>query len=421
MPKSKRLGILTVGMGAVSTTLFAGVEAVRRGLTPGVGSLTQMGHLPLVPAPGAASQSIQALLDLAKLEDLVFGGWDLIEKNAYQAAVGAGVLTRSDLAKHRKFLKGIRSFPGVADPKFTTRIEAVHEKGIIGKLAQVNAIRADIRTFLQENQCDRLVVISCMSVEVFQPPQAVHDSLAKFEHGLAHDDPNITPSQLYAYAVLSEGVPFINGTPNTVVEATAIKQLARREGLPLAGSDFKSGQTYIKTVIAGALRARLLGLSGWFSTNILGNRDGLVLEDPAAFEAKRVSKTSVLDDICDDDTYPELYDGIEHQVKIHHYGPRGDDKESWDSIDLFGWLGYGMQMKINFQCKDSILAAPLALDLVLLTDLAARQGESGVLEWLGFFFKSPGMKGKGKPSNNPAVQLPALELALRRLGRRKCK
>ncbi len=418
MSDSKKLGILTVGMGAVSTTLYAGVEAARRGLTPGIGSLTQMGQLPLLAPPGTPTQAIRELLDLAPLEDLVFGGWDLIEKDAYGAAKRAGVLSPADLKKHAKFLRDIRAMSGVADPRFTTRLEATQLKREMGKRAQVDALRADIRAFREANDCDRLVVISCMSVEIYQPPQPVHASLAAFEQGLDADDPAISPSQLYAYAVLSEGVPFINGTPNTIVETTAMHQLAVRSGVPLAGSDFKSGQTYMKTVIAGALRMRLLGLTGWFSTNILGNRDGLVLEDPAAFEAKRVSKTTVLDDICSAEEQPALYSDIEHLVKINFFGPRGDAKESWDSIDLFGWMGYEMQLKVNFQCRDSILAAPLALDLVLLTDLAARRGDKGVLAWLAFYFKTPAKGGQKDPGNNPAVQLGILERAMRRLARR---
>jgi myo-inositol-1-phosphate synthase len=418
MPRSKKLGILTVGMGAVSTTLYAGVEAARHGHTPGIGSLTQMGELPLLAPPGTPTQPIRELLDLAPLGDLVFGGWDLIEKDAYGAAKRAGVLSPTDLKKHAKFLRSIRAMPGVADARFTTRLEATEVKREVGRRAQVEALRADIRAFRETQDCARLVMISCMSVEVYQPPQPVHASLAVFELGLDEDDAAISPAQLYAYAALSEGVPFINGTPNTMVETRALQQLATRMGVPLAGSDFKSGQTYMKTVIAGALRMRLLGLTGWFSTNILGNRDGLVLEDPAAFEAKRVSKTTVLDDICSAKEQPALYSDIEHLVKINYFGPRGDAKESWDSIDLFGWMGYEMQLKVNFQCRDSILAAPLALDLVLLADLAARRGEKGVLAWLAFYFKTPAHGGQKDPGNNPAVQLGLLERAMRRLARR---
>jgi myo-inositol-1-phosphate synthase len=419
MQSSDRLGILTVGMGAVATTLYAGVEAMRRGLTPGIGSLTQIGRLPLVAPAGTPSRLISEIVDLAPLDGLVFGGWDLLEANAYQAAARAAVLSPADLARHRKFLRSVQSFPGVADPHFTTRIEPKFAKPGTSKRAHVAALRADIRRFRRQAGCDRVVVLCCMSVEVYQAPQAVHRSLAAFERGLDRDDPAIAPSQLYAYAALCEGVPFINGTPNTIVQTRALQELALRRRVPLAGSDFKSGQTYMKTIVGAALRMRLLGLTGWFSTNILGNRDGLVLEDPQAFEAKRISKTTVLDDICPAQTYPELYGRIEHLVKINYFGPRGDNKEAWDSIDLFGWLGYPMQLKINFQCRDSILAAPLALDLVLLTDLAARRGETGVLEWLAFFFKTPLTNRRAGPDNDPTVQLRTLEDAITRLGRKR--
>jgi myo-inositol-1-phosphate synthase len=419
MQSSNRLGILTVGMGAVATTLYAGVEAIRRGQTPGIGSLTQIGRLPLAGPPNAKSRPIREVVDLAPLAGVSFGGWDLLEANAYEAAARAGVLSAADLKRHGKFLRSIRAFSGVADPRFTTRIEPKYAKTGPGHRAHVAALRADIRRFRREHRCDRLVVLCCMSVEIYQAPQAVHRSLPAFEAGLDANDPAIAPSQLYAYAALGEGVPFINGTPNTIVDTAALQAFARSRRVPLAGSDFKSGQTYLKTVLAAALRMRLLGLTGWFSTNILGNRDGLVLEDPQAFEAKRVSKTTVLDDICSRRDHPELYGSIEHLVKINYFGPRGDNKEAWDSVDLFGWLGYPMQIKINFQCRDSILAAPLALDLALMTDLAARRGETGTLEWLAFFFKTPATGRRTPPGNNPAVQLRALEAALQRLGRRQ--
>jgi myo-inositol-1-phosphate synthase len=418
MQSTDRLGILTVGMGAVATTLYTGVEAARRGFTPGIGSLTQIGCLPLVAPPGTPSVPLRELLELAPLTNLVFGGWDLLEKNAYQAAARAAVLSPADLARHAKFLRAIPSFPGIADPRFTTRIEPTHVKPASSQRAQIAALRADIRTFRRTQRCQRIVVISCMSVEVYQSAQPVHRSLAAFEAGLDANDPAISPSQLYAYAALAEGVPFVNGTPNTTVDTPALQQFAKRQRLPIAGSDFKSGQTYLKTIVAAALRMRLLGLSGWFSTNILGNRDGLVLEDPQAFEAKKVSKTNVLADICSPAAHPALYSSIEHLVKINYFGPRGDNKEAWDSIDLFGWLGYPMQIKINFQCRDSILAAPLALDLVLLTDLAARRGETGVLEWLGFYFKTPAAGNRPSPGNDPTLQLRALETVLRRLAKR---
>lgn len=421
MRRSDRLGILTVGMGAVATTLYAGVEAVRRGLSPGIGSLTQLGRLPLAAPPGTPTRAISEILDLAPLAGVSFGGWDLLEDNAYRAAARAAVLSPEDLRRHRKFLHAIPAYAGVADPRFTTRIQPKFAKPAAGKRALAEALRADIRRFRRQTRSDRVVVMCCMSVEVYQTLQPVHRTLAAFERGLDANDPAISPSQLYAYAALREGVPFINGTPNTIVEAPALQALARRARVPLAGSDYKSGQTYLKTVLAAALRMRMLGLSGWFSTNILGNRDGVVLEDPQAFEAKRVSKTTVLEDICSPTAYPALYGNIEHLVKINYYGPRGDNKEAWDSVDLFGWLGYPMQLKINFQCRDSILAAPLALDLVLLADVAARRGESGALDWLAFYFKAPLARGRATPGNDPSAQLRALEAAILRLGRRRAR
>jgi myo-inositol-1-phosphate synthase len=412
-----RLGVLTVGMGAVSTTLYAGVEALRRGFAPAIGSFTQLGRVPLAAPPGTTPRKVGELLALAPLESLVFGGWDLIETNAYDSAARAGVLSRADLARHRKFLRGIAAFPGVADPRFTVRVAPRHAKRAASKQAQVDAIRADIRAFRRQQRCKRLVVLCAMSVEAYHPPGPVHQSLRAFEAGLRADDPAIAPSQLYAYAALREGAAFINGTPNVTAETPALQELARRARVPLAGSDFKSGQTYLKTVIAAGLRNRLLGLAGWFSTNIHGNRDGDVLEDPEAFAAKRATKTAVLADICRADLYPELYGHVEHLVKINYYPPRGDNKEAWDSVDLRGWLGYPMELKINFECRDSILAAPLALDLVLLADVAARAGRGGLLDWLACFFKSPAGPRGHAPGNDPGVQFALLEREVLKLAR----
>lgn len=406
-------------MGAVSTTLFAGTDALRRQLGPAIGSLTQMGRLPLTAPPGTPTRPVAEIVALAPLTSLVFGGWDLLSENAYRAAAEAGVLAPKDLARHRTFLRSIAAFPGVAHPDFTVGFKPRRVHAAVGLRAQVEALRADIRRFRREQRCERLVVISCMSVEAWRPPGPVHRSLATFEAGLTANDPAIAPSQLYAYAALSERVPFLNGTPNTTIEAPALLQLARRQGVPVAGSDFKSGQTYLKTVIAAALRNRLLGITGWFSANILGNRDGLVLEDPRAFAAKQATKTGVLADICRADLYPALYQELEHLVKIHYFPPRGDNKEAWDAIDLRGWLGYPMELKVNFECRDSILAAPLALDLVLLTDAAARAGRRGMLDWLAYFFKSPAPSGRGSPGNDPNAQLAALEREIRRLGTRR--
>ena len=414
-----RLGVFTVGMGAVATTLYAGVEAIRTGRAPAIGSLTQLGRLPLSAPPGVPGERVSTLLGLPALSNLVFGGWDLIESDAYTAAVRAGVLQPADLARHRKFLRSIHALPGVADPRFTVGLEPRRVRRGASRLAQVEALRADLRAFKRQQKCARLVVLSCMSVEAYARPGPVHRSLAAFEAGLRANDPAIAPSQLYAYAALREGAPFINGTPNTTVETPALQELARRAGLPLAGSDFKSGQTYLKTVIAAGLRNRLLGLTGWFSTNILGNRDGQVLEHPQAFEAKEATKSGVLADICRAELYPELYRDIDHRVKINFYRPRGDNKEAWDSIDLRGWLGYPMALKINFECRDSILAAPLALDLVLLADAARRRGCTGALDWLAFYFKAPLARGRTGPGNDPNVQLTLLERQIWKLAGRR--
>jgi len=412
---SGRLGIFTVGTGAVATTLFAGVEAIRTGRASAIGSLTQLGRLPIDAPPGAATRPIGEILGLARLSDLVFGGWDLVETDAYAAAVRAGVLRREDLARHRKFLRSIRPVPGVADPRFTVGLDLSRARPAPSHLEKVAALRADLGEFKRRERCSRLVVLSCMSVEAYARPGRVHRSLAAFEAGLRADDPAISPSQLYAYAALKEGAPFVNGTTNVTVETPALQELARRSGLPIAGSDFKSGQTYLKTAVAAALRNRLLGLTGWFSMNILGNRDGLVLQNPQAFEAKETTKSGVLADICRADLYPELYGDIQHLVRINYFKPRGDNKEAWDAIDLCGWLGYPMALKINFECRDSILAAPLALDLVLFADAAARHGLSGVQDWLAFYFKAPAPGKKPGTSNDPVVQLKALEKQVRRL------
>ncbi len=413
--KPASLGIITVGMGAVASTLFAGVEAIRKNGAPAIGSLTQLGRLPLDAAPGETTVKISELLDLTPLDEIVFGAWDLLEKDAYEAAKHAGVLNQADLARHRKFLKTIQSMPGVVAPRFTVGIDPTRVKSAKGLQAQVEALRADLRDFKRLHRCKRLIVLCCMSVEAYVSPGPVHASLKAFEAGLKADDPSIAPSQLYAYAVLSEGIPFVNGTPNVIVEVPALRELAKKKKAPLAGSDFKSGQTYMKTVLAAGFRNRLLGLTGWFSTNILGNRDGIVLENPQAFEAKKISKSGVISDLCPADHYPELYGNIEHLVKINYFGPRGDNKEAWDAIDLQGWLGYPMAIKVNFECRDSILASPLALDLLLLSDLAARQGYSGVLDWLAFYFKTPAVAKDKSPGNDPNKQLVLLEKEICRL------
>jgi myo-inositol-1-phosphate synthase len=375
-------------LGAVTTTFIAGVDAVSRRRRVPVGSLTQLGHLQ--SENGEDLGRIADALDLASLPDLVFGVWDPYSDNGYQAARRAGVLGSEDLDAARPTLEAIEPMPAVFDPAWVSRLERTDNVKTGANLMDLaEQVMEDIERFSAINSCSRLVMVWCASTEAFSEPGPVHQSLDAFERGLKESDPSIAPSQIYAYAALRTGVPFANGAPNLTAEIPALRRLAERNGVPIAGKDFKTGQTMIKTAIAPALRARVLGLSGWYSTNILGNRDGEVLDDPANFRTKEVSKLGVLEDILLPERHPELYGDIHHQVRINYYPPRGDDKEGWDSIDLFGWMGYPMQIKIDFLCKDSILAAPIVLDLALLLDLAARRGGTGVQDWLGFFFKSP--------------------------------
>ncbi len=385
-PAQGPLGVLIPGLGAVTTTLIAGVDAVRSGRAVAVGSLTQIGHLR--DEAGDDLGRIGDVLDLASLDDLVFGAWDPYGDDGYQAARRAGVLRAEDLEAARSALEVIEPMPAVFDPKWVSRLEGTDNlKTGANFMDLAEQVIEDIERF--GNSCSRLVMVWCASTEAFSEPEAVHQSLDAFERGLKESDGAIAPSQIYAYAALRLGVPFANGAPNLTVEVPALRELAERNGVPIAGKDFKTGQTMIKTAIAPALRARVLGLNGWYSTNILGNRDGEVLDDPANFRSKEVSKLGVLEEILQPDLHPDLYGEMHHQVRINYYPPRGDDKEGWDNIDLFGWMGYPMQIKVDFLCKDSILAAPIALDLALLLDLAARHGNTGIQEWLGFYLKSP--------------------------------
>ncbi len=382
----ERLAVLLPGMGAVATTDIAGVEAVKRQLAKPIGSLTQLGHLR--DEEGRPGARLADALPLASLDDLVFGGWDPIPDDAYQAARRAGVIDARLLEPIRPALEAVRPMPAVFDPAWVRRLDGPNVKR--GSLrARAEALRADMAGFLERNRCGRGVVVWTGSTEVYALPGPAHQSLKSFEAALDRDDPTIAPSMVYAWAALKSRLPFLNGAPNLSADVPALRELADREGVPTGGKDFKTGQTLMKTTIAPMLSARLLGLEGWFSTNILGNRDGQVLDDEDAFRTKEVSKLGVLDEILDAGRHPELYGEVEHKVTIHYYPPRGDNKEGWDAIDIFGWLGYPMQIKVNFQCRDSILAAPLVLDLALLTDLAQRAGEKGPLEWLSFFFKSP--------------------------------
>ena len=405
----EKLAVLTPGMGAVATTAIAGVAAVRRGLAVPVGSLTQLGELP----GSGQGERLRDALPLAPLGDLVFGGWDPIPDDVYSAAVRAKVLSSEHLDPLREELSAIRPMPAVFDKAWVRRLDGPNVKtGTLREKAE--ALVGDMRGFMERNRCARGVVVWTGSTEVYAEHGPAHQTAKAFEAALDRSDPTIAPSMVYAWAALQAGLPFLNGAPNLSQDVPGLRELAERNGVPTAGKDFKTGQTLMKTTLAPMLRARLLGLDGWFSTNILGNRDGEVLDDAASFKTKEVSKLGVLDQILSPERHPELYRDVEHKVTIHYYPPRGDNKEGWDAIDIFGWLGYPMHIKVNFQCRDSILAAPLVLDLALLADLAKRAGEAGPQEWLSFFFKSP-VTAPGKlPVHDLFQQQAALDAQLRR-------
>ncbi|MET0341469.1 MAG: inositol-3-phosphate synthase [Polyangiales bacterium] len=384
-----KLGVLLPGMGAVGTTFIAGCLLARRGLAQPVGSLTQMGTIRLGKRTEARAPLIKDFVSLASLDDLVFGGWDLFPDNAYEAACTAEVLTSEHLSLVREELEQIKPMPAVFFPEFVKRLRGENVKSSNDKWQLAEEVREDIRRFKRDNGLDRAVAVWCGSTEVHFEPSEVHATLASFERGLKESHPAISPSMIYAYACLQEDVGFCNGAPNLTVELGAIRELAQKRKLPISGKDFKTGQTLMKTVLAPGLRQRMLGIRGWFSTNILGNRDGEVLDDPDSFKTKEVSKLGVLETILQPELHPTLYGNMYHKVRIEYYPPRGDQKEGWDNLDIFGWLGYPMQIKIDFLCRDSILAAPIVLDLALFTDLAQRAGLSGVQEWLSFYYKSP--------------------------------
>ena len=397
-PATGRLGVLTPGMGAVASTFIAGVLAARQGLGPPIGSISQMAHIRLGDKAEGRNPLISDFAPLAGLDDLVFGGWDPLSANVLEAARACGVLSERDLGRISAEMEGIVAMDAVFDRRWVSRLDGVRVKPAASKREQAQALMDDIEAFRAENDCDRLVMVWCGSTEAFSEPTDVHSSVESFEAGLAADDPDIAPSQIYAYAALQSDVPFANGAPNLTVDLPWARQLARARGVPIAGKDFKTGQTLIKTMLAPGFKARMLGLRGWYSTNILGNRDGEVLDAPENFKSKEVSKLGVLDTILQPDVYPDLYGEIHHVVRINYYPPRGDNKEGWDNIDIFGWLGYPMQIKVDFLCRDSILAAPIVLDLALFLDLAARAGASGVQEWLSFYFKAP---QPSSPSSDP--------------------
>ena len=400
-PPKGKLGVLMPGMGAVSTTFMAGVELVRRGESVPVGSLTQLGTIRLGKRTEGRVPKIKDLVPLAKLDDLVFGGWDVFPDDAYQAALKAGVLDSKDLTKVQKFLKTIKPMKAAFDQNFVKNLQGTNVKKGKTKFDLAEQIRQDIRDFKKKNKCDRLVMVWCASTEVFLKAEAVHKDLASFEKGMKDNHPAIAPSMLYAWAAISEGVPFANGAPNLTVDIPALEEYAKAKQVPIGGKDFKTGQTLLKTVLAPAFKARMLGLNGWFSTNILGNRDGEVLDDPGSFKTKEESKLGALEYILQPNIYPDLYGKIHHKVRINYYPPRGDNKEGWDNIDIFGWLGYPMQIKVDFLCRDSILAAPIVLDLALFFDLAKRAGMRGIQEWLSFYFKSPMCAPRTLPRARP--------------------
>jgi myo-inositol-1-phosphate synthase len=412
-PPKGKLGILTPGMGAVATTFMAGVELVRRGHSKPIGSLTQLGTIRLGKRTEGKSPKIHDFVKLASLNDIVFGGWDVFPDNAYQAAVKAGVLESKDLEKVAKFLAKIKPMKAVFDQNYVKKLNGPHVKKGKNKFDLANQLREDIRAFKKTNKLDRVVIVWCGSTEIFLKAEDVHKTLASFEKGMKENHPSIAPSMLYAYAAIAEGVPFANGAPNLTVDIPAIQEFAHAKNVPIGGKDFKTGQTFMKTVLAPGFKARMLGLDGWFSTNILGNRDGEVLDDPGSFKTKEESKLGALEYILQPKLYPELYGKFTHKVRINYYPPRGDNKEGWDNIDIFGWLGYPMQIKVDFLCRDSILAAPIVLDLALFFDLAQRAGMRGIQEWLSFYFKSPMCAAELYPEHDLFIQLMKLKNTLR--------
>jgi myo-inositol-1-phosphate synthase len=413
-PAEGRLGVLCVGLGAVATTLIAGVELIRRGMGEPVGSLTQLGTVRLGRRTEGRTPLVKELVSLAALDDLVFGAWDVYPDDAYVSAVNAGVL---DVHRHLEpvadALRAITPMTAAFDPSYVKRLDGTHTKGAIPRRAMLEALRDDIRSFREANACDRLVMLWCGSTEVYIELGPAHADLTAFEAAIDAEDPSISPSMLYAYAALLEGVPFANGAPNLTVDVPALREFSSATGVPICGKDFKTGQTMVKTVLAPMFKTRMLGMHGWYSTNILGNRDGEVLDDPESFKSKEHSKLGVLDTILQPELYPSLYSDLHHVVRINYYPPRGDNKEGWDNIDFFGWLGYPMQMKVDFLCRDSILAAPLALDLVLLLDLAQRAGMGGIQEWLSFYFKSPQVAPGLYPEHDLFIQHTKLKNTLR--------
>jgi myo-inositol-1-phosphate synthase len=412
-PPAGTLGVLLVGLGAVSTTTIAGVCTIRQGLAPPIGSLTQMGTIRLGRRDEGRVPRIKDFVPLADLQDIVFGGWDIFEEDCYAAARTAGVLDQTQLDRVRAELEAVRPMPAVFDQRYVRRLDGPNVKKGKNKRDLAEQVVADIRGFKEKHRCDRLVMVWCGSTEVYMKQTDVHATIASFEKGLEASDDAIPSSMVYAYAAIREGIPFANAAPNLTADIPALLELAARTKAPLAGNDMKTGQTLIKTIIAPGLKARLLGVRGWYSTNILGNRDGEVLDDPESFKTKEESKKSALDYIFQPQLYPDLYKDLCHVVRINYYPPRGDNKEGWDNIDLVGWLGYPMQLKINFLCRDSILAAPIVLDSALFLDLAKRAGMAGIQEWLSFYFKAPMHAPEVYPEHDLFIQLMKLKNTLR--------
>jgi myo-inositol-1-phosphate synthase len=414
-PAKGKLGVLLPGMGAVATTFIAGVEAARRGVAKPIGSLTQMGTIRLGKRTDNRSPAIKDFVPLASLDDVVFGGWDIYKDNAYEAARNAGVLNATHLGALKPFLETIKPWPACFDPAYVKKLHGENVKKGKTKRDLADQISDDIERFRKQNKLARLVMVWCGSTEIYKEAGEVHSTLKKFEKGLEQNHVDIPPSMIYAYCAIKAGIPYANGAPNLSADVPALMDLAKKTGTPIGGKDFKTGQTLMKTILAPGFKARLLGMEGWYSTNILGNRDGEVLDDPESFKTKEVSKLGVLEHILQPSVYPDLYGKIHHVVRINYYPPRGDNKEGWDNIDIFGWLGYPMQIKVDFLCRDSILAAPIVLDLALFFDLAKRAGMSGIQEWLSFYFKSPMCAPGLYPEHDLFIQLMKLKNTLRYL------
>jgi myo-inositol-1-phosphate synthase len=412
-PAEGKLGVLLVGLGAVSTTTIAGVESMRRGLAKPIGSLTQTATIRLGKRTDHRSPLIKDVVPLADLSDIVFGAWDPIPDDAYASALNCGVLRPEHLEPVADFLKSIKPMPAVFDKAYVKKLDGTNVKTGENKFDLAEQLRADIRKFKEENGCDRLTMVWAASTEIFLTPDPVHATVESLEQAMRDNHPSVAPSMLYAWAALQEGVPFANGAPNLTVDIPAMVELAARNQVPIAGKDFKTGQTLMKTILAPGLKVRMLGLNGWFSTNILGNRDGEVLDDPESFKTKEESKLGALEHILQPEMYPDLYGNMYHKVRINYYPPRGDNKEGWDNIDIFGWMGYPMQIKIDFLCRDSILAAPIVLDLALFMDLAARARMSGIQEWLSFYLKAPQVAAGLYPEHDIFIQHMKLKNTLR--------